>query len=93
MFGSRTGGNLANRSITKSLSRNAALLGVSLSIFSLGSSAQTPSSCKGPEALETDAHANPSAGVYNALGASFAQSGEISCALTAFREAIRLDAN
>jgi len=53
--------------------------------------AQTPN-CKGPAELERVIAAHPSAPAYDALGAYFGQHQQISCALSAFRSAVRLDA-
>jgi Flp pilus assembly protein TadD len=54
--------------------------------------AQT-STCKGPPELERAIAAHPSAPAYDALGAYFGQHRELSCALSAFRSAVRLDAS
>src|SRR5258708_1151806 len=52
--------------------------------------AQT-SNCKGPAELERAIAAHPSAPGYDALGAYFGQHRQLSCALSAFRSAVRLD--
>jgi tetratricopeptide (TPR) repeat protein len=52
--------------------------------------AQTPA-CKGPLELEREAASRPSAAVYNALGAHFAQRSEFSCAISAFETALKLE--
>src|SRR5438128_388019 len=53
---------------------------------------QTPQpACRGPEELTRAAKAKPSAGVYDALGAYFAEKGQMGCALASFRTAVKLE--
>src|SRR2546430_17571276 len=56
-------------------------------------SAQPAPSCKGPAEMERNLAAKPSADAYNAKGAYFAEKKQLSCAITAFESAIRLDPN
>jgi len=53
--------------------------------------APQPSACKGPAGLEQTIAAHPSPGAYDALGSWFARQQRLSCALSAFESAIRLD--
>jgi len=55
--------------------------------------AQVPSTCKAPAELENAIQNRPSANVYDTLGAYFGQKQQLSCAVDAFRKAIRLDPN
>jgi tetratricopeptide (TPR) repeat protein len=47
--------------------------------------------CKGPETLEAQVRAHPSAGAWGALGGWFGERHEFSCAIPAFESALRLD--
>ena len=49
--------------------------------------------CKGPAELESVIHSHPSAGAYDALGAYFGRQQKLSCAISAFESAIRLEPN
>ncbi len=49
------------------------------------------SQCSGPPEIERAIKNSPSADAYNALGASFAQQHRLSCAITAFESALKLD--
>ena len=53
--------------------------------------AQPSPPCKGPVELERALAAKPSADVYNAQGAYFAERRQLSCAIAAFESAVRLD--
>ncbi len=64
-----------------------------LQAFSAILFAQVPSACKGPAELEKVIASQPSAGVYDALGAYFGQRQQLSCALAAFEAAVHQDAN
>src|SRR6266436_6369343 len=55
--------------------------------------AQVPAACKGPAELEKVIATQPSAGVYDALGAYFGQRQQLSCALAAFEAAVHQDPN
>ncbi len=52
--------------------------------------AQTPDACKAPASLEAAMHATPTAQVYDAAGAWFAQRKKMECALAAFQKAVQL---
>ena len=56
-------------------------------------SAQMPAACEGPPELEKVIATQPSAGVYDALGAYFGQRQQLSCALAAFETAVQQDPN
>src|SRR5579859_4275672 len=60
-----------------------------------GSSAfgQIPPDCRGPVEIERALTVQPSASAYNALGAWLAQQNQETCAIAAFRNAIRLNPN
>ena len=60
-------------------------------IFSLSQMGQPASACKGPAELESVIHSHPSAGAYDALGAYFGQHQKLSCAISAFESALRLE--
>ncbi len=62
-----------------------------LQAFSAILFAQVPSACKGPAELEKVIASQPSAGVYDALGAYFGQRQQLSCALAAFEAAVHQD--
>src|ERR1700681_496098 len=64
-----------------------------LQAFSAILFAQTPAACKGPAELEKVIATQPSAGVYDALGAYFGQRQQLSCAIAAFEAAVRQDPN
>ena len=49
-----------------------------------------PSHCKGPTELEHAIATHPTAGAYDALGAYFGEQKQLSCAIPAFRSALRL---
>src|SRR5881275_3078642 len=55
--------------------------------------AQMPAGCKGPPELEKVISTQPSAGVYDALGAYFGQRQQLSCAIAAFEAAVHRDPN
>ena len=55
--------------------------------------AQMPAACKGPAELEKAIATQPSAGVYDALGAYFGQRHQLSCAVAAFEAAVHQDPN
>ena len=55
--------------------------------------AQMPAGCKGPPELEKVIATQPSAGVYDALGAYFGQRQQLSCAIAAFEAAVHQDPN
>jgi tetratricopeptide (TPR) repeat protein len=55
--------------------------------------AQMPAACKGPTELEKVIATQPSAGVYDALGAYFGQRQQLSCAIAAFEAAVHQDPN
>jgi len=61
--------------------------------FMPGLLAQKDSHCEGPPALEKAIAEHPTAAAYDALGAHFAGQSKLSCAIPAFRSAIRLDPN
>ena len=70
-----------------------ALFPVVFSGCSLNLAAQDAATCKGPAELEQTIKVHPSAGAYDALGAYFGQRQKISCAISAFESAVRLDPN
>src|SRR5882762_11975343 len=53
-------------------------------------SARVPA-CEGPVELERIIRTHPSAGAYDALGAYFGQHQKLSCAISAFESALRLE--
>src|SRR5947208_12195585 len=53
--------------------------------------AQMPAACKGPTELEKLIATQPSAAVYDALGAYFGQRQQLSCAIAAFEAALNQD--
>lgn len=55
--------------------------------------AQNASTCKGPAELEDLLAIRPSAQAYDALGAAFAQKGQMACAMSAFQAATRIAPN
>lgn len=59
-------------------------------LFPLAMEAQVNSACKGPDNLEQVIATQPSAAVYDALGAYFAGHHQLSCAIGAFESAVRL---
>ena len=61
--------------------------------FPLAVTAQGTSNCTGPADLEQAIASHPSAGAYEAVGSWFASQHHISCAISAFESAIRLDPN
>ena len=69
------------------------LLAWVLQAFSAMSFAQMPAACKGPAELEKAIATQPSAGVYDALGAYFGQRQQLSCAIAAFEAAVHQDPN
>src|SRR6266702_2282645 len=64
-----------------------------LQAFSAILFAQVPAACKGPPELEKVIASQPSAGVYDPLGAYLGQRQQLSCALAAFEAAVHQDAN
>ena len=54
-------------------------------------SAQNTSHCQGPAELEKTIADHPSAAAYDALGAHFASQSRFSCAISAFKSALRLE--
>src|SRR5580704_18223279 len=62
-----------------------------LVFISVGLPAQNTSNCQGPAALEKAIAEHLSAAAYDALGAHFASQSRFSCAISAFKSAIRLD--
>jgi tetratricopeptide (TPR) repeat protein len=64
-----------------------------LQAFSAILFAQMPAACKGPAELEKVIATQPSAGVYDALGAYFGQRQQLSCAIAAFEAAVHQDPN
>src|SRR6201993_738448 len=55
--------------------------------------AQMPAACKAPAELEKVIATQPSADIYDALGAYFGQRQQLSCATAAFEAAVRQDPN
>ena len=60
-------------------------------LFPAQSKAQLPVRCKASSALSAPLHASPSAKVYDAAGAWFAQHNDLTCALAAFENAVRIE--
>ena len=52
---------------------------------------QLPDSCKLPAAFQDDIRNTPEAKVYDAIGAWFAERGNLTCALAAFQEAVHVE--
>ena len=71
--------------------RSLGLLLITLMGFVPWLSAQKDSRCEGPPELAKAIAEHPTAAAYDALGAHFAGQSRFSCAITAFRSAIRLD--
>lgn len=72
------------------------VLGLTLGVFCVASgtsSAQSVANCKGPADLERVVASRPSAAAYDALGAYFGKQNNLSCALSSFNSAIRLEPN
>ena len=57
----------------------------------LGWAGPLPDACKPPAGVAKGLQNGPSAKVYDAVGAWFADSGDMKCALLAFKEAVRLE--
>src|SRR5437763_12378991 len=55
--------------------------------------AQVPSRCTAPAEFERAIQKGPSVGAYDALGAYFAKTQQLSCAVDAFRTAVHLQPN
>src|SRR6201993_2080222 len=55
--------------------------------------AQMPAACKAPAELEKVIATQPSADIYDALGAYFGQRQQLSCAIAAFEAAVHQDPN
>ena len=53
--------------------------------------AQLPDSCKAPASAAHAPAGTPQAGVYDAVGVWFAQKGDLTCAVAAFKQALRLE--
>ncbi len=68
-----------------------ALAGIGL--WSLCLAGQGGNSCKGPPDLESALRAEPTAEVHSALGYWFVERQNLTCAIEAFRAAVRLDGN
>lgn len=64
-----------------------------LGVIPLTATAQEASSCRGPSHLEQMVASHPSPGAYEQLGTWYATQRQLSCAVTAFESAIRLDPN
>jgi len=62
-----------------------------LQVFTAILFGQMPAACKGPTELEKVIATQPSAGVYDALGAYFGQRQQLSCAIAAFEAAVHQD--
>jgi tetratricopeptide (TPR) repeat protein len=60
-------------------------------ISAVGQTAPAHPDCQGPAELEKIIRTHPSAGAYDALGAYFGQHQKLSCAISAFESAIRLE--
>ena len=67
-------------------------LGVLVLLISRGTvPAQLPEPCKLPEHIQQDISTNPAVEKWGAVGGMFAQRGQMSCAVAAFREGLKLD--
>ena len=55
--------------------------------------AQNAPACQGPAELEQAIKSHPSAGAYDAMGAYFGRQQKLSCAISAFESALRLEPN
>ena len=64
-----------------------------LQAFSVMLFARMPAACKASAELQKAIATQPSAGLYDALGAYFGQRHQLSCAIAAFEAAVRQDAN
>ena len=62
-------------------------------LFSMGlaHASELPSSCKTPTSFDKAIGAGPSAAIYDALGAWFAENNKMTCALAAFQIAVRVE--
>ena len=90
------GDKVLSSSITRCIAPGAASLiqlgaRAMLAFAPVALSAQSASHCQGPAALETTIAEHPSAAAYDALGAHFASQSRFSCAISAFKSAIRLE--
>ena len=65
-------------------------LGLVLS-YALAAAAQLPEECKPPASGVQAIREHPSAKVYDAVGAWFAEQGKLECAVAAFRESVRME--
>jgi tetratricopeptide (TPR) repeat protein len=70
-----------------------ALSGCIFCALSSRSVAQKAPACQGPAELEQALQSHPSAGAYDALGAYFGRQQKLSCAISAFESALRLEPN
>ena len=59
--------------------------------FACRAIAQPTSACHAPQALESGVHAEPTARNWAALAGWFAEQNKFSCAIPAFRQALRID--
>src|SRR5947209_8143146 len=64
-----------------------------LQAFSVMLFARMPAACKASAELQKAIATQPSAGVYDALGAYFGQRQQLSCAIAAFEAAVHQDSN
>ena len=73
------------------MKRSLACCGALLLLACARSPAQLPEACKSPALPGNASAATPSASFYDAVGARFAESGDLKCAAAAFEQALRLD--
>lgn len=73
------------------MKRSLVCCGALLLLASAWSPAQLPDACKPPALAGNASGATPSAGVYDSVGAWFAEKGDLKCAAAAFEQALRLE--
>ena len=73
------------------MNRSIICCSVSLLFFGLRAAAQLPDTCKAPTSASHAPAGTPPARVYDAVGAWFAEQGDLKCAVAAFKQALRLE--
>ena len=73
------------------MNRSIICCSVSLLFFGLRAAAQLPDTCKAPTSASHAPAGTPPARVYDAVGAWFAERGDLKCAVAAFKQALRLE--
>ena len=67
------------------------LLALLIVFIGFAETAQLPDSCNLPAAFQNDLRNAPEAKVYDAIGAWFAEKGNLNCAIAAFQSAVRVE--